>query len=529
MNYKRFGIMLDCSRNGVMKVSELKKFIDLMVKMGYNMLEIYAEDVFQLENEPYFGYLRGAYTDKELQEIDAYAISKGVELIPCVQTLAHFTSLVKTPHYYPIVDTADILLIDDDRTYELIEKIIASCARNFTSRSINIGMDEAHMVGLGRYLDRHGYTDRFKLLNHHLEKVVAILNKYGFKPHMWSDMYFRLTNNGVYRGKNPVAKEVMDGVPEGVGLVYWDYYSSDVKEYDRMFDFHNAFKKEVWFAGGAWTWFGFAPFNYYSLKTMKPAMESVRRYNIENVMITLWGDDGKECSYYAVLPSLYAIRQYADGNFDEEKIAKGFEELFGYSYSDFMKLDAPNYTKRVLEEGALENPCRTFFYGDCLMGLFDDYAEKERIDYMKYANELFEAKNRAGEFGYIFQAMATLCQVLSCKSWLGVDSRKAYRANDKETLKELIEKYELTEKYLMDFYAAHKEVWFRENKAIGWEVQDARLGGLAFRVKTCKERILQYLNGEIDKIEELEQDIINFEPNGNYAYTYQTVISMGNL
>ena len=28
MNYKRFGVMLDVSRNGVMKVSEVKKYID---------------------------------------------------------------------------------------------------------------------------------------------------------------------------------------------------------------------------------------------------------------------------------------------------------------------------------------------------------------------------------------------------------------------------------------------------------------------------------------------------------------------
>lgn len=32
--YKHFGVMLDCSRNAVMKPSEIKKFIDVLVKWG---------------------------------------------------------------------------------------------------------------------------------------------------------------------------------------------------------------------------------------------------------------------------------------------------------------------------------------------------------------------------------------------------------------------------------------------------------------------------------------------------------------
>lgn len=42
MGYKHFGAMLDMSRNGVMKVSQIKKFINYLEKMGYNMLELYT-------------------------------------------------------------------------------------------------------------------------------------------------------------------------------------------------------------------------------------------------------------------------------------------------------------------------------------------------------------------------------------------------------------------------------------------------------------------------------------------------------
>ena len=89
--YEHFGVMLDMSRNAVMKVSRVKQMMDYLAKMGYNTLSLYCEDTYEIKSQPYFGYMRGSYTGMEIKEIDAYAKSKGIELVPCVQTLAHFT------------------------------------------------------------------------------------------------------------------------------------------------------------------------------------------------------------------------------------------------------------------------------------------------------------------------------------------------------------------------------------------------------------------------------------------------------
>ena len=67
MEYKIFGVMLDCSRNAVMKVSEVKRFIDYISKMGYNALELYTEDTFEMEGHAHFGYMRGRYTKQEIK------------------------------------------------------------------------------------------------------------------------------------------------------------------------------------------------------------------------------------------------------------------------------------------------------------------------------------------------------------------------------------------------------------------------------------------------------------------------------
>ena len=38
---KRFGIMLDMSRNAVMNVDEVKNLAVVLKKMGYNMIQLY--------------------------------------------------------------------------------------------------------------------------------------------------------------------------------------------------------------------------------------------------------------------------------------------------------------------------------------------------------------------------------------------------------------------------------------------------------------------------------------------------------
>ncbi len=559
MKYNYFGAMLDMSRNAVMKVEQVKKYIDCLSKMGYNMLQLYTEDTYELDGEPYFGYLRGRYTAKEIRELDAYAKEKGIELIPCVQTLGHMTALVRHSTYQPFVDTDDILLVGDERTYTLIDKIFAFLKDNFTTRKVNIGFDEAHMVGLGKYLDKHGYENRFDILIKHLRKVVEIANKYGFKCHMWSDMFFRLAFKENYDNDSPdeskhfptcvpdtagdgyyvdrvidFSKELLDAVPKEIELTYWDYYNVEKKVYDAMFESHKKFNRELWFAGGTWTSRGFAPFNRYALKASKIAMQSVIERGCKNVLICAWGDGGKECSYFTVLPVLYAIRQFADGNFDEEKIAKGFKELFGMDYNDFKSMELANGEKIYLGRNGDENPqnpCKSLLYNDPFLSLMDKVVEEEfDIPYSKYASHFKKLAEESGEYQYLYNFYYTLCDLLSVKATLGVRGRKLYRSNDKEGLAEIIKDYDKTIQLLEKFYQSFKTLWHTENKPNGFEVHEIRLGGLSLRLRSCKEKIQDFIDGKIDVIEELDEEILSENPASHFhCIKYQHLASFGLL
>lgn len=513
MQYKKFGILIDCSRCAMMKVSKVKELIDAMEKMGYNVLELCTDDTYKIEEEPYFGYLRGSYTKDEIREMDAYAKEHGVELIPCIQTLAHLTNLVKLPEYSGIVDVNDILLIDEPRTYELVERMFASLADLYTTRNVNIGFDEAHMVGLGKYLDKHGYTNRFDLLLKHLNRVVEIAAKYGFKVHMWSDMFFRLANHGNYSGKGVrVPQEIVDKVPQGVGVCYWDYYSYDEELYGEMLTSHESFNGETWFAGGAWTWNGFAPLNRLSLATMKPAMRQVRKHGVDNVLITLWADDGHECSYFSVLPSLYAIKQYSEGVEDEKVIAEGFEKTFGVSFDDMMTLDIPNKSELNPDLTDINNPCKCLLYNDPFLG-WKDYAvaTEAHIPYETYAEILDGKIASAGRYAYIFECLRDLCRVLELKAELGVKTRAAYKAKDVQALSALVVTYRETVKRTETFRNSFKRLYFTDNKPYGWEIHEMRLGGLQARLRDCADRIEAYVDGRGEEIPELDEVILPYK------------------
>jgi len=95
--FETCGVMLDCSRNAVIKPSAFRDFLCKVACMGLDMVMLYMEDVYEIEEYPYFGYMRGAYTREEIKEMDACAAALGIELIPCIQTLAHLTIAMRWP------------------------------------------------------------------------------------------------------------------------------------------------------------------------------------------------------------------------------------------------------------------------------------------------------------------------------------------------------------------------------------------------------------------------------------------------
>ena len=88
--------------------------------------------------------------------------------------------------------------------------------------------------------------------------------------------------------------------------------------------------------------------------------------------------------------------------------------------------------------------------------------------------------------------------------------RTAYKAGDKEFIKRTIEEFI---PYLIPRYRKlsrqRTELWMNSTRPFGVESLHMEYGGIIERLGFISERLTQYVNGEIDIVEELEQEILD--------------------
>ena len=321
---------------------------------------------------------------------------------------------------------------------------------------------------------------------------------------IWSDMFFRLANHGKYEPSDqPLTVEGLD-IPENLRLIYWDYYSMKTEHYDSMLKSHEQLGREVVFAGGAWTWSGFIPYNRFSIEATKAALKACRENGVKEAFFTSWKDDGSESSIWSNLPALWYAAEYARGNYEEEAIAAGFKKLFGMTLDEFLHIED---AERDGDSTEIRNPSKYMLYSDPFLGIFDRTVSKENADlYAKTYEQLLPLCK--GKFGYMFKTIANLCHLQEKRCLLGINARAAYRSGDKEQIGRVIEDFRETEKRLRVFASSFEAQWEKECKPFGYERHDIRLGGALRRLEHCRRRLEQFAAGKLKSIPELDEDIL---------------------
>ena len=171
-----------------------------------------------------------------------------------------------------------------------------------------------------------------------------------------------------------------------------------------------------------------------------------------------------------------------------------------------MNLELANITAE--EESHIHNPSKYLLFNDPFLGLLD-YTVHDALK-TRYAAALktVEASVNGREYDYLFDFQAKLLILLTRKCDLGIRLRKAYQAQDKETLATLLEEFSPMAQETRDVYEAFRTLWYRENKSIGFELQEMRFGALMLRNESCARMLREYLEGTRDRIEELEAPML---------------------
>ncbi|KAG0143252.1 hypothetical protein CROQUDRAFT_49089 [Cronartium quercuum f. sp. fusiforme G11] len=528
-NFESLGFMIDCSRNGVLKLNRVKELLRFSTLMGLNMIQLYTEDTYQIANEPFFGYFRGPYTQEELKAIDDYAFSLGIEVVPCIQTLGHLGQMLQWPRYGGMRDTHEVLLAGSEEVYEFIERMIRSITTPLRSKRIHIGMDEAHGVSEGRYKQLFGHKDSTQVFTDHLRRVNEICSGLELKPMIWSDMLFCLAakNNslgGYYDSNKP---ELLQSIPPEIELVYWDYYHTTSEPYVKKIEQHRELNfKSPTMASGIWTWSRFWTALPFTIETIRASMKAIKKpdLKIDSAMTTIWGDEGNECDIWSALPGLlyFAEQAYSlNEEVDVEILELKFDGIMGGCFDDFMfasKLDdlqpehqlnddkarfTPNLSKWLIWEEPFYSILSPQYAGHDLETHYNNLATY--LNRARCHENLIERPLNAR-----LELPGLLANVLSLKCHLRDRLAQAYGEKDIEELialagrgpesrmSRLIKLVDLLWRY-------HRDLWMSMYKPFGWEVLDLRYGGLRARLDTMHVRLGKFLDSpDSERIEELE-------------------------
>ncbi len=528
------GPMFDMSQgNAAFNVKTMKKNLVQLALMGLNMAMLYCEDNFEVQNHPYFGYMRPTYTEADMKELDDYAFSLGIEMIPCVQALAHMPDALHWDVFQDIRDYEACLLVGKKETYDFLRDLLISASRPFRTKRIHIGMDEAWNLGRGQYIDVYGYRPAAEIMKEHLARVMELVRELGLEPMMWDDMFFRALNDGKYytlandtlEGKDGRAakdeeffKKASSMVPEGMRCVYWDYYHLKQEEYEELIRQHKYLGDGLIFAGGLWSWRGFAMSWDKSLRTTTAALAACKKLGVKEVFMTTWGDNGTEALATVTLIGcqLFAELAYRDG-YDRDEFARRFAFCTGGCLEDFEQLQYLDQNDLTVaakpKDPSTRNCSKHLMWQDILTGLMDKNYDGFDFEshYKALTPKLELAATRNGRFNGIFRFSALVSRVLERKAQMGLRVTAAYRAGDKEALRRYAEvELPALAEDVRATRLEHMENWFEIYKPFGWDVMDMRWGALLARIDSAIRQLKGYLEGKCERIEELEVERLDF-------------------
>lgn len=519
------GGMTDLSHGALLTVDAIKSCLRKMAMMGLNMFFLYREESYYIPEYEYFGYMRGRHTDEQIKEIDDYAAKLGIEIIPAIQCLGHLSNTLCWRQFADIKDTYDCLLVGEEKTYEFIECMIKAAMKPLRTKRVHIGFDETMSLGTGAYRAKHGHVPREDIFNEHLQRVAEICKRLGYEPNIWADMFFRIGGGaeGYAITNRDIPEEVAKQIPENIELTSWNYSAVDDKNLSHEIKALQSTGRKVWFAGAVHDWHGFCVNYYLTEASSRVSLNLCKKLGVDSLIDTTWGDDSPERDFFCNLLGfqIYAEHMYRnDPDFDEVKKRFDFcAKVPAQLIIDIADIDNAEGVKDVITERANEtdildtppslvNPSKYLMWQDPIAGLFDTEAEKLDF-YVHFATQRRKLEKYVGkypEYEATIQFYISLCDMLCLKCDFGVRLRKFYLEDDRIAM-ECMADAEIPEmiKRLEDMWLKNRTLWFERHQAFGFDVLERRYGALTMRLKTTAYRIHEYLSGNIDSIEELDE------------------------
>lgn len=514
--FKSNGMFLDLARNMALTVDSLKYFLRKSAIMGLNTITFYLEDLYEVEGYPYFGYMRGRYSKEDFRELCVYGDALGVEIVPYVEFFSHMGKFLGYQSCAPFRCDGTTFLFGEKATYDLIEAMVKSLRESFTTGRICVGGDEVFEANKGAYYAKNGERPLEDVFFEHANEVYNIVTKYGFKPFLSNDMYFYFRNNETlppnhYACVDTVVFEegIENKVPLQMGKIFWNYLEEDEGKMVNMMNLSKKLGGETMWLGSVRMWQSLCIQYSPTITNAIVGINACKKAGI-GIMAFCTFEDRGALSHFLALPAFLACAEldYA-GEYNEEVMNKRVKFLFGAEYTAFLEMERADF---IHQNGHTEFASLFLLYNDPLIGLLDK--EIEGMDLKSYYHQLSEDyADRDGGSGPIklgFEQFKCMVSILELKADYGLRLKAAYESGDRESLYALAEEALVIKQRFERLLALDREMYTRYYRGFGSEKSEMKKATMVARFETVRYRILKYLNGEIEKIDELEEEKLRY-------------------
>lgn len=284
------GVMLDISRDRIPTLQTLFELVDRLASWKINQLQLYIEHTFAYRSHPEVWQTASPMTGDEILALDDYCRQRFIELVPNQNSLGHLTHWLKLPRYAPLAEIHGAFQVPwgisqgpfslapaNPDSLEFVRSLYDELLPHFTSRMVNVGLDETFDVGKGQSKQLCKELGVHRVYLDFLLKVYQEVSRRGFKMQFWGDIIVE-------------APHLIPELPRDVIGLLWGY------EADHPFDEQGRRFKQAgvpfYVCPGTSSWNSIAGRTDNALANLGNAAENGLKYGAIGYLNTDWGDNG---------------------------------------------------------------------------------------------------------------------------------------------------------------------------------------------------------------------------------------------
>lgn len=351
-DFRDRGIMLDVSRGKVPTRETLERLVDFCSRLRLNVLMLYIEHTFDFRAHPEIGAGSSPLDAETILALDAYAAERGIELIPCLQSLGHMEHILSLDRYAKLAESERLWSLTPSRveTYQFLGELYDEFLPLFRSRRFNANCDEPFDLGRGQSAERAPRKTPGRLFADHVSQLERLAGRHEKQLMIWAD--FAL--------KHP---EEIDRIGRDVVLMDWWYEANF--DFDRIRRLRRL-GFEVWACPGTSSWNCLFPRVENSCENISRWADAGRRHGATGILNTDWGDFGH---YNALGVSFHSYAWGAQQAWSGEVDAKSFDRAFARHVFDEK---SPRIAKIYRRLGAIHEAGFSVANGSALQYLYFD-------------------------------------------------------------------------------------------------------------------------------------------------------------